>query len=96
MKPLAILILSTALLTPAAVSAKECLNTPYAGSNVPFFTGRYEDMAKDNAVISWGARVLLNVGAVFSNWENAEDKTFSCSKQGRLYACTATARPCTK
>ena len=82
------------LTLPAAVSAKECLKTTYHGSNAALLTGRYVDMAKDNAVISWGARVAASVGPNFANWNNAEDKSYSCVMQGRLHKCTASARPC--
>jgi hypothetical protein len=86
--------LATLLLVPATVQAAECLKTVYHGSNAALLTGRYQDMAKDNAVLSWGTRVTTSVGPNFANWNNAVDKRFSCVMQGRLHKCTASARPC--
>jgi len=94
MRPRVLFLVTLLVPLACAASAKECLNTFYQGSNAPLLTGRYQDMAKDNAVITWGGRVLASIGPAFSNWEKAEDRSFVCAKQGRLHKCTARARPC--
>jgi len=85
-----------ALTLPIGAAAKECRSSYYTGSNAALLTGRYLDVAKDNAVISWGARVLTSVGPDYADWANARDKSFRCVKQGSRHKCTARARPCTK
>ncbi|MCB1366774.1 MAG: hypothetical protein KDK00_03340 [Rhodobacteraceae bacterium] len=82
------------LALPVAASAKQCHGTAYEGSNAPILTGRYQDVAKDAAVISWGTAVSVSLGIRYANWENAVDKGFTCEKRGRLYKCYARARPC--
>ena len=90
------MILAATLALPMAAAAKDCRNSFYEGSNAALLTGRYQDMAKDNAVISWGVRVTTSVGPGYANWEHAEDRSYRCVKQGRLHKCTARARPCSE
>jgi hypothetical protein len=91
-------ILATGALTAqsASASTKECRKSYYQGSNAAWLTGRYEDVAKDNAVISWGLRVTASLGPVYADWAHATDKSFSCVKQAGRYKCTARARACSK
>lgn len=97
MRALKILLVGSVLaLAPQVGVAKDCRESLYSGSNAALLTGRYLDVAKDNAVLSWGARVLASVGPDYVDWANARDKSFHCVKQGRLHKCTAQARPCTK
>ena len=94
---LAVLFLALAVLSPVSQAHGEttdCKPSIYSGSNAALLTGRYLDMAKDNAVLSWGARVTASIGPGYAIWLNAKEKSFSCVKQGRLYKCTASARPC--
>ena len=83
-----------ALALPAAVEARDCRASFYEGSNAALLTGRYQDVAKDNAVLSWGARVLASVGPVYANWDNATDRSFRCVLQSGRHKRTARARPC--
>ncbi|NOX73559.1 MAG: hypothetical protein GXP03_08055 [Alphaproteobacteria bacterium] len=88
-------ILATGTLAAQAASAKECRKSYFQGSNAAWLTGRYKDVAKDNAVISWGLRVTTSLGPVYADWDNATDKSFRCVTQSGRYKCTARARPCT-
>lgn len=81
---------------PVAASARQCHTTAYEGSNSPVLTGRYMDVAKDAAVLSWGAAVSVSLGLRYANWEHAIEKGFTCQKRGNLYKCFARARPCTE
>lgn len=80
----------------APAAAKECLETYYQGSNAALLTGRYIEVAKDNAVISWGVRVTASVGPAFADWKNARNKSFRCVKRAGRHKCTARAQPCTE
>ena len=95
MKPHA-LVLALALLGVSALpaSARECLQTYYQGSNAALLTGRYIEVAKDNAVISWGVRVTASVGPAYAEWKKARNKSFRCVKRAGRYKCTARAQPC--
>jgi hypothetical protein len=90
----ATLIIAAAV--PALAQAKECRKSYYEGSNSAVLTGRYIDAAKDNAVLSWGARVTISVGPAYANWAHALNKSFRCIKQNGRHKCTARARPCTE
>lgn len=83
-------------LSPTLVSAaaKECRATIYQGANAALLTGRYKDIAKDNAVISWGARVLASIGPEYADWGKAINKSYRCVKRNGRYKCTARAQPC--
>jgi len=97
MKPLILmLVLAGTAALPTASFAKQCRQSFYQGSNAALLTGRYINVAKDNAVLSWGARVLTSIGPDYSDWKNATDKSFRCVKRAGLNKCTARARPCTK
>ena len=74
--------------------AGECLETYYQGANAALLTGRYLEMARDNAVISWGVRVTASVGPGFADWKKARNKSFRCVKRAGRYKCTARAQPC--
>ncbi len=78
--------------TPAL--AKQCRATTYQGANAALLTGRYIKGAKDNAVISWEARVLTSIGPDYANWGKAIGKKFRCVKRAGRFKCTARARPC--
>jgi len=94
--PSKVLILATALVVglPIAAAAKECRNNYVHGSNAALLTGRYVDVAKDNAVLSWAARVTTSVGPSYADWDKARNKSFSCVRQGGRHKCTARAQPC--
>ena len=79
---------------PAIAAAKDCRSAFYEGSNSAILTGRYQDVAKDNAVLSWGVRVLASLGPVYANWNNAVDHSFVCVLQDGRHKCAARARPC--
>jgi len=79
---------------PLHAAPKTCSATFYQGSNAALLTGRYLKMAKDNAAISWGARVIASIGPDYADWSRATDKTYRCVKRGKLHKCTARARPC--
>ncbi|GEM_PF-2999299 len=82
---------------PAAAATKvECRAHYYQGSNAALLTGRYIGVAKDNAVLSWGARVLASIGPDYSDWKLAHNRSFHCVKRAGLYKCTARARACRK
>jgi hypothetical protein len=87
-------VLATLAVLPTASASKECRASFYEGSNAALLTGRYQDVAKDNAVISWGFRVTTSVGPAFAIWAHAEEKSYSCVLQGTRHKCTAKARPC--
>jgi len=89
-----VLCLSGAAMLPGAVAAKECRSSFYEGSNAALLTGRYVDIAKENAVLSWTFRVTASVGPNYAIWSNAVEKSYSCVLQGRRHKCTARARPC--
>jgi len=91
-----LITLFVAGLAPVASSAAQCRATVYQGSNAALLTGRYINVAKDNATISWGARVLASIGPDYADWKIAAGKSFHCVKRAGLYKCTATARPCKK
>jgi len=91
-----VLILGTlAVVTIAQSAAADCRKSFYHGKNSAILTGRYIDVAKDNAIISWGLRVGANLGPVYADWANAKNKSFRCVKQNGRHKCTARARPCT-
>ncbi len=90
----ATLIIAAAM--PALAQAKDCRKSHYEGANSAFLTGRYIDVAKDNAVLSWGARVTISVGPAYANWAHAISKSYRCVKQNGRHKCTARARPCTE
>jgi len=85
-------------LLPSALAAKpkHCHKNYYQGANAALLTGRYINVAKDNAVLSWGARVLTSIGPDYADWKNARNKGFRCVKQAGRYKCTARAQACTK
>jgi hypothetical protein len=89
-----ILALSIFGVIPVTASAKECLETYYQGSNAALLTGRYIDVARDNAVLSWGVRVTASVGPAYADWKNARDKSFRCVKRSGRFKCSAKAQPC--
>lgn len=78
-----------------SASAKDCRKTYYQGSNAALLTGRYINVAKDNAIISWGLRVTTSLGPVYADWANAKNKSFRCVKRSGRHKCTARAQPCT-
>lgn len=82
------------MVVPAISMAKDCRKSFYEGSNAALLTGRYINVAKDNAVLSWGVRVTTSIGPVYADWANAVEKSFRCVKQGNRHKCTARARPC--
>ncbi len=72
----------------------QCLASYYQGSNGALLTGYSQKAARENAIISWGVRVTASVGPLYSDWDRAVDRSFSCVKKGKLIKCTARARPC--
>ncbi|MFT4717437.1 MAG: hypothetical protein ACI861_001778 [Paracoccaceae bacterium] len=92
-----VLVLGAVMILSATQSAmaEDCRKSYYHGKNSAFLTGRYLDVAKDNAIISWGLRVGTSLGPVYADWANAKNKGFRCVKQNGRHKCTASARPCT-
>ena len=88
------LVSAIMLVIPAVASAKECRKAYVEGSNAALVTGRSLELAKDNALLSWGMRVSTSAGPFYVSGKNARNRSVQCVKQRHLNKCTARARPC--
>lgn len=84
-----------AVMAAQSASAKDCRKSYYQGSNAALLTGRYINIAKENAIISWSLRVTASLGPVYADWSNARNKRFRCVKRAGRHKCTARAQACT-
>jgi hypothetical protein len=77
-----------------AFAGTACKPSFYHGSNAALLTGGRITSAKENAIVSWTARVTTSIGPLYGDWAKARGKTFRCVKRNGRHKCTARARPC--